>query len=60
MGEDGEMSMPGAVGRVFRGGKCGYGGAVEEGSEDVGAGSFGGAVDKISCCARGGSRFGEG
>lgn len=60
MGEDGEVSMPGAVGRVLRGGKCGYGAAVEKGSEDVGAGSFGGTVDEIGCCARGGGRFGEG
>lgn len=60
MGEDGKMSMPGAVGRVFGGGKCCYGSAVEERGEDVGAGSFGGAIDKVGCCARGSGRFGEG
>lgn len=60
VGEDGKVCMPGAVGRILRGGKCSYGGAIEEVGEDVGAGGFGGTVDEVSCCAGGGGRLGEG
>lgn len=60
VGEDGEVGMPGAVGRVFRDGECGDGGAVEEGGEDISAGGFGGAVDEVGCRAGRSGGFGEG
>lgn len=60
VGEDGKVGMPGAVSRVLRGGECSYGGTIQKRSEDVGAGSLGGTVDKVSCCTGRSRRFGEG